>query len=168
MTRREIVVYPDPVLKAPTELVTEFGPELTTLLKDMAETMYDASGIGLAAPQIGVLKRVTVVDTSPDGSELIYLVNPKIVSRQGKTSSEEGCLSIPGYREKVERAESIVVQAQDETGKEIEFEAYEILSICIQHELDHLDGVLFIDRLSRLKQNLFKKWYNKQGELTPP
>lgn len=161
MTIREIVLYPDPVLKQKTELVSEFDDELGILLDDMRETMYDANGIGLAAPQIGILKRVTVIDVSDDGSKVFELINAEILSGEGSVSIEEGCLSIPEYRESVTRKERITVKAQDRKGEEIQFEADDLLAICIQHELDHLDGVLFIDHLSRLKREMFKRWYKK-------
>lgn len=160
-----IVTYPSETLKTQCETVTEFDSKLHKLLDDMADTMYDAPGIGIAAPQIGILKQITVIDLSEDGSELIELINPEITVKEGSTSSEEGCLSIPGYRATVKRAEKVVVKAQDRTGKEFEVEGEELMSFCLQHEIDHLNGVLFIDKLSRLKKSLFLKWYKKNGPL---
>ena len=163
MAIRKLVYYPDPLLKEQTELVTNFDSSLTTLLDDMAETMYASQGIGLAAPQIGELLRVTVIDVGEEKPELIEFINPQIVSANGKTSSEEGCLSIPEYRETVSRNDTITVEAFNRSGEPFTLEADNILAICLQHEIDHLDGVLFTDRLSPLKRRLFKKWYNKVG-----
>jgi len=152
----EVVKYPDPVLATPGELVTVFGPELKTLVDEMFESMYEAQGIGLAAPQISISKRITVIDVSfkknPD--EKIALINPEIVEREGKQVEEEGCLSLPEIREKVQRAAWVKVRAQDVKGKWFEVEGEELLSRALQHEIDHLDGVLFIDRISRLKRDL--------------
>ena len=159
----DIVFYPDPRLKEVCEPVTEFNSELHTLLDDMFDTMYEAEGIGLAAPQIGVLKQITVIDVSPDGSQKLELINPEIIDSSGNDSEEEGCLSIPGYREKVSRPATVTVRAQDRNGDEYTINAGDILSVCMQHEIDHLNGVLFIDRISRLKRELFKRWYKKNG-----
>ncbi len=142
----------------PTERVDTIDTSIHTLLDDMAETMYDARGIGLAAPQVGILKRVCVIDVSESRRERLDFINPEIISSQGKVSSEEGCLSIPDYRETIFRKEKISVRALDRTGAAFELEADGLLAICIQHELDHLDGVLFVDHLSRLKRELFKRW----------
>ena len=162
MARLPIVIYPDPLLKQKTAPVTEFHGQLHRLLDDMAETMYVSKGVGLAAPQVGVLQRVTVIDVSEEGDEIIELINPTIVSSQGKVDSEEGCLSIPEFRDTVERKEKVVVSAFDRHGKPFEVDADDLLAICLQHEIDHLDGILFVDRLSRLKRELFKKWLKKQ------
>lgn len=163
MSKLPIVFYPDPILKKQTAPVSSFDAALGRFLDDMKETMYAERGIGLAAPQVGSLQRVTVIDVSDDGDSPIELINPQIVSRSGKTSSEEGCLSIPEYREHVERSKSVVVRANDRTGAQFELEADELLAICLQHEIDHLDGVLFVDRLSRLKRDYFLKWFKKQS-----
>lgn len=160
-----IVTYPSETLKMQCEKVTEFDSELHKLLDDMADTMYDAPGIGIAAPQIGVLKQITVIDLSEDGSELIELINPVITTKEGSVSSEEGCLSIPGYRASVKRAEAVVVKAQDRNGAEFEVSGEELMSFCLQHEIDHLNGILFTDKLSRLKKSLFLKWYKKNSPL---
>ncbi len=162
MAIRDIKIYPDPVLREQCAAVTEFGSDLQTLVSDMALTMYAASGIGLAASQIGVVQRVAVVDVSSKQNERLIIVNPEIVWSQGSVPSEEGCLSIPDFRETIQRKEQIVLQAQNETGKEFELKASGILAICIQHEVDHLNGVLFVDHLSRLKRDFFKKWHRKQ------
>jgi len=151
-----IVKYPDPVLQRPALPVTEFDSELQTLVDDMFESMYAAEGIGLAAPQVGVSKRLTVIDLSfkKKPEDKIVLVNPEIIVREGKQFEEEGCLSLPEIREKVSRAAKVVVRAQDAAGKWFEKDAETLLSRCIQHEIDHLDGVLFIFRISMLKRDL--------------
>jgi peptide deformylase len=153
---REIVKYPDPVLERPSEPVTAFDDELRKLVDDMFESMYAAKGIGLAAPQIGVAKRLTVIDLSfqKNPEEKIVLINPEIIFREGKQYEEEGCLSLPEIREKVSRAAKVKVRAQDVKGEWFEMEGVELLARAMQHEIDHLDGVLFIDRLSRLKRDL--------------
>lgn len=151
-----IVKYPDPVLAQKAATVTEFDADLAKLADDMFESMYAAEGIGLAAPQIGVLKRITVIDTSfgKDPNEKLVLVNPQITARNGRTHEEEGCLSLPDIREKVHRDATVTVRAQDVKGNWYEVDGEELLSRALQHELDHLDGVLFIDHLSRLKRDL--------------
>ncbi|HKO12469.1 MAG TPA: peptide deformylase [Acidobacteriaceae bacterium] len=160
---REIVKYPDPVLQRPTDKITEFNEELRTLVDDMFESMYKAQGIGLAAPQIGLSKRITVIDLSnqenPD--DKIVLVNPEIVSREGKQYAEEGCLSLPDIREKVSRAAKVKVRAQDLEGNWFEMEGTELLARAFQHEIDHLDGVLFLWRLSALKRDLILRKIRK-------
>ncbi len=160
---REIVKYPDPILQRPTEKVTEFDEELRTLAADMFESMYKAVGIGLAAPQIGVGKRITVIDLSnqknPD--DKIVLVNPVIVHKEGKQVEEEGCLSLPDIRDKVTRAAKVKVNAQDLEGKAIELEGTELLARAFQHEIDHLDGILFPWRLSALKRDLILRRIRK-------
>lgn len=152
----KIVKYPDPVLQQPGEPVTEFNDELRKFAADMFETMYAEQGIGLAAQQVGVAKRLAVIDLScgknPD--EKIVLVNPEIIAREGKQYEEEGCLSFPEIREKVQRALTVRVRAQDLDGKWFELDGDELLSRCFQHEIDHLDGMLFIFRMSALKRDL--------------
>jgi peptide deformylase len=159
----QIVKYPDPVLSNKGAAVTEFGPELAQFVQEMWASMYAAHGIGLAAPQIGVSKRITVIDVSfkerPD--EKLVLINPEILGREGKQFEEEGCLSLPEIREKVQRAARVKVRAQDVNGKFFEAEGDELLARAIQHEIDHLDGVLFIDRLSPLKRDLVKRRIRK-------
>lgn len=158
----EIVTYPNPILRSPAAEVNEFGQQLHNLLDSMARTMYLANGIGLAAPQVNVSIRAAVIDISESRSELIKLINPRVVSHSGKVSSEEGCLSIPNYRDTITRHEAVVVEAQDEHGKDLKLTAEGLLAICLQHEIDHLDGILFIDRLSRLKRELFQAWLKRQ------
>ena len=152
----EVVKYPDPVLGRKGAVVTDFGPELVEFVADMFESMYAAQGIGLAAPQIGVSRQITVIDTSfrKDPEDKIVLINPVIVDREGSQYEEEGCLSLPEIREKVKRAAWVRVRAQDEYGETFEVEGEELLSRALQHEIDHLHGTLFIDHLSRLKRDL--------------
>jgi peptide deformylase len=160
---REIVIYPDPILQRPTEKITVFDDELRTLAADMFESMYKAIGIGLAAPQIGVSKRMTVIDLSnqKNPKDKIVLVNPEIVHREGKQVEEEGCLSLPDIRDKVARAAKVKVRAQDLEGKTIELEGAELLARAFQHEIDHLDGILFPWRLSALKRDLILRKIRK-------
>lgn len=152
----KIVKYPEPVLSQPGEPVTEFNDELKRLVDDMFETMYASQGIGLAAPQVAVSKRVTVIDLSQgkDPEQKLVLVNPEIIFREGKQYEEEGCLSFPEIREKVQRASAVKVRAQDLKGKWFEMDGEELLSRAFQHEIDHLDGMLFIFRMSSLKRDL--------------
>ena len=156
-----IAIYPDSVLREETSLVDSFGPDLHELLDDMAETMYDARGIGLAAPQISVNKRITVIDVSSERDKVMEFINPVITSSEGSQSSEEGCLSIPDYLDTITRYERVSVRAQDRHGEEFTVEAEGLLALCLQHEIDHLNGVLFVDHLSRIKRTLFKKWAKK-------
>ncbi len=152
----KIVKYPEPVLQQPGEPVTEFDKDLRKLVADMFETMYAASGIGLAAPQVAVAKRVTVIDLSmgKDPEQKLVLINPEIILQEGKQYEEEGCLSFPEIREKVQRAFKVRIRAQDENGKWFEMDGEELLSRAFQHEIDHLDGKLFIFRMSALKRDL--------------
>ena len=152
----EVVKWPEPVLAKAGEPVTVFDAKLKTLVEEMFESMYAAQGIGLAAPQISISKRITVIDVSfkKNPEEKIVLINPEIIERKGKQLEEEGCLSLPDIREKVQRAAWVKVRAQDVKGEWFEVEGEELLARAFQHEIDHLDGVLFIDRLSRLKRDL--------------
>jgi len=166
-----IHTYPDPILEKNATDVTDFNDELKLLCKNMLYTMYNAPGIGLAAPQVGISKRIFVIDvdynkeeTEEDSGEYTYsdfnpliFINPVIKNEQGSTTYQEGCLSIPGIYEDVKRSEEITVEFQDTDGNKKEIQASELLSICIQHENDHLNGIVFIDRLSTLKKNFFKK-----------
>ena len=164
MAIRDIILFPDDVLTTPAEPVGEVDERVRQLVDDMAQTMYDAPGIGLAAPQVGVLRRLTVIDTSPqeeDERDLHVFIDPEIVRAEGRIVWEEGCLSIPGVYEKVERANKIVVQARDRAGEEFELEADGLLAVAIQHEVDHLDGVLFLEHLSGLKRRMALKKYRK-------
>ncbi len=149
-----IVQYPNVALSSRAEPVTEFNEELKQLAADMTETMYAAPGVGLAANQVGVLKRIVVIDVSEDKSGLKVLVNPSVVEHSDTLKDyEEGCLSLKGLYEHVKRPDHVRVRAQDLDGNPVEFEAEGILAVCVQHEIDHLDGVVFIDHLSRLKKD---------------
>ena len=160
---REIVKYPDPILERKTEPVTEFDDELRALVDDMFESMYAAKGIALAAPQIGLSKRLTVIDLSfkEKPEDKIVLVNPEIIFREGKQYEEEGCLSLPEIREKVSRAAKVRVKAQNLKGEWFEMEGEELLSRAFQHEIDHLDGILFFRRVSTLKRDLILRRIRK-------
>ncbi len=161
---REIVIWPDPVLKQVAAPVDRVDDTVRRLLDDMAETMYAADGVGLAAPQVGVSQQVIVIDTSPRQPEqkLIHLVNPQIVLAEGKTVYTEGCLSIPGEAEEVERAAKVLVRALDYHGKPFEIAAEgDLLAIALQHEVDHLLGTVFVDHLSSLKRELIRKRMKK-------
>lgn len=151
-----IVKYPDPVLAKAGAPVTVFDASLKKLVEEMFESMYAAQGIGLAAPQIGLSQRLTVIDTSfkKEPKDRLVLINPEIVETEGKQFEEEGCLSLPEIREKVQRAARVKVKAQNEKGEWFEVEGTELLARALQHEIDHLNGVLFIDHLSRLKREL--------------
>ena len=157
----DIVLYPNEVLRTPATEVEQITKETHKLINDMVETMYDAPGIGLAAPQIGVSQRIIVLDVGEEGSSLLKLINPEIIEANNKISSEEGCLSIPGVRETVSRYNNITVKSNTPEGKEITIEADGLLSFCLQHEIDHLDGVLFIDYLSKLKKKLIQGKLNR-------
>ena len=160
---REIVKYPDPILERKTEPVTEFSDELRKFVDDMFESMYAAKGIGLAAPQVGVSKRLTVIDLSfkERPEDRIILINPEIILKEGKQYEEEGCLSLPEIREKVSRAAKVQVRAQDLDGNWFELEGTELLARAFQHEIDHLDGILFIRRVSALKRDLILRRIRK-------
>jgi peptide deformylase len=161
---REIVIWPDPILKQVAKPVDRVDDTIRRLLDDMAETMYAADGVGLAAPQIAESRRMIVIDTSPrqEGQKLIHLVNPEIVRTEGVTSYTEGCLSIPGEAEEVtDRAEKVRVRALDYHGKPFELDADGLLAIALQHEHDHLEGILFVDHLSSLKRELIRRRMKK-------
>jgi peptide deformylase len=165
----EVIKYPDPVLSRPAEKVTEFNAETEQLVEEMFDSMYAAQGIGLAAPQINISKRITVIDVSfkERPEDKIVLINPIILDRNGKQIEEEGCLSLPDIREKVTRAAWVKVQAQNVKGETFEVEGEELLARALQHEIDHLNGILFIDHLSRLKRDLVQrriKKLQKNGE----
>ncbi len=181
MSILKILTFPDPRLREVAKPVTKFGPSLKKLAEDMLETMYSANGIGLAAPQVGELVRMLVIDTRPraekerryDNDEMaelesqvaqpLVLINPEIVKGEGKTTFDEGCLSVPGYFETVERFNVVEVKAFDVNGKEFRFKTDGLLSICVQHEMDHLEGTLFIDHLSFIKSNKIKTQIKKHG-----
>jgi peptide deformylase len=169
MAVRRILHYPDKRLRIPGKPVTDFGPELQTLIDDMAETMYAAPGVGLAAPQIGVARRVFVIDiaTGDDApSDLRVFVNPEILERDGQVVWEEGCLSFPGIREEIERAERVKVRAQDRHGNVFELEAEGLLAVAIQHENDHLDGKLLVDHLGPLRRRRVHRQMTKRATET--
>jgi len=147
-----ILEYPDPRLKKVASTVTAFTPEIVKLVRDMADTMYAAPGVGLAATQVDVHKRVIVIDISEAKDDLLVLVNPEIVAAEGEAECEEGCLSVPGYYDKVTRAARVTVRAQDARGETFERTAEGLLAVCIQHEMDHLVGKVFVDYLSPLKR----------------
>jgi peptide deformylase len=165
MALRQILHHPDPRLRFKARAVTSFGPTLETLIDDMFETMYAAPGIGLAATQIDVQLRVVVVDVSQDKGAPHCFVNPVIVARQGDKESEEGCLSVPGVFDYVQRSEWVRIAAVDRAGNAFEFEADGLLAVCVQHEMDHLDGKLFVDYLSQLKQTRIRKKLEKEQRL---
>ncbi len=156
---REIVIWPDPILKKKAAPVGEVDQSVHALIEDMFETMYAADGVGLAAPQVSVLKRIIVLDTSPrqPGAKPVAMVNPEILETEGSTLESEGCLSLPGESEKVARAAKVKVRFTDVAGKEQEMVCEGLLAIAVQHETDHLDGVVFVDKLSALKRELIKK-----------
>jgi len=169
MAVREIRILGDPVLRAPAEEVSEFDEEIQILAEDMLETMYRASGIGLAGPQVGVSRRVIVLDlgeSDEDGHGAVALVNPRVVAATKKTDrAPEGCLSIPGMEEVVERPASVTVEGFTPQGEPVTIEADGLFSRALQHEIDHLDGVLFIDRLTPLKRRMaLKKWQKSRAE----
>lgn len=160
MSKREIVIEPDPILRKKSENLEKVDDELRSLLNDMLETMYSAPGIGLAAVQVGILKRLIVIDISKekDKKNPLFLINPEIISRSKNTSiHEEGCLSLPGHFAEIERPAECHIKYIDYNGKEKEIEANGLLSTCIQHEVDHLNGTLFIDYLSKLKKDMILK-----------
>ncbi len=161
MALLNILTIPDPRLHQIAKSVEAVTPEILTLVDDMLETMYDAPGIGLAATQVDVHMRVVVIDLSEEKDQPLILINPEITARDGHIVYEEGCLSVPGIYEGVERAERIHVKALNRDGKTVQFDAEGLLAICIQHEIDHLDGKVFIDHLSPLKRQRIKKKLEK-------
>jgi peptide deformylase len=158
-----IVVYGDPVLERPAEPVTEFNAELKKLVDDMFESMYAAHGVGLAAPQIGIAKRIAVIDTTfkEDPDAKLVLVNPEVIGREGKQQGQEGCLSLPDFRENVTRAYIVSVRAQDVEGTWFEKTGDDLLARAFLHEIDHLNGRLFISHVSALKRDLIKRKIKK-------
>lgn len=166
MSLLTILQYPDPRLRTKAKPVTVFDAELKTLTENMLETMYEAPGIGLAATQVDVHKRVIVIDASESRSEPYVLVNPELVLHGSAFDAEEGCLSVPGFFETVSRVEHVTVKAQKADGSMQEFEAEGLLAVCIQHECDHLEGKLFVDYLSGLKRNRIRKKLVKQQKMS--
>ena len=157
-----ILEFPDPRLRTRAQPVEQVDAALRKLIDDMFETMYAAPGIGLAATQVNVHKRLLVIDISEKRNERLALINPEIVSHSGMEETEEGCLSVPGIYDKVTRAEKIRVRTLDRSGKQIEIEADGLLAVCIQHEMDHLEGKLFVDYLSDLKRTRIRKKLEKE------
>ncbi|MDR3221215.1 MAG: peptide deformylase [Candidatus Accumulibacter sp.] len=166
MSLLPILRFPDPRLKKLAAPVRSIDESIIRLVRDMAETMYEAPGIGLAATQVDVHKRVIVIDISDTRDQLFALINPEIVASDGQQTCEEGCLSVPGIYEKVERAESVVVRYLDSQGQEQTVEADGMLSICLQHEIEHLNGKVFVEHLSQLKQLRIKAKLAKQAKIT--
>lgn len=185
MSRLKILTYPDPRLKEVSQEIKEFDPSLKKLADDMLETMYDANGIGLAAPQVGVLKRFLVIDTRPRDekgrrynyeemtemeqsvAQPLMIANPRVISGEGKQTFDEGCLSVPGYYETVERFDVVEIEGEDVAGKTFRFKTDGLLAVCVQHEMDHLEGKLFIDRISFVKSSRIKNQIKKVGYPKP-
>jgi peptide deformylase len=166
MALREILKYPDPVLRNKTSRVEHIDSTIDRLINDMVETMHAAPGVGLAANQVGVPLQLAVIDLSARENEdqrhpLLVIINPEVLSMEGSVVEEEGCLSIPDYAEKVKRAARVKVRALDRTGRQFELEAEGLMAKALQHEIDHLNGVLFVDRLSPLKKSIFKRRIKK-------
>ncbi|HTG80692.1 MAG TPA: peptide deformylase [Geobacteraceae bacterium] len=161
-----ILTYPDPELKKKSAPVTVINEKTRELIRDMAETMYDAPGVGLAAPQIGAHQRIVVIDVSAkdETPELIVAINPVIIHAEGESYEEEGCLSVPKYAANVRRHARVVVKALNLEGEEVTFKADGLLAVAFQHEIDHLDGILFIDHISPLKREIFRKKYRRLRE----
>ncbi len=162
MALRQILHFPDPRLRKKATAIIKVTDDIRQLADDMLETMYDAPGIGLAATQINVQKRLIVIDISQDMTEPYIFINPEIAQKQGEREHEEGCLSVPDSYEIVTRADTVRVKALDRNGKPFELDADELLATCIQHEIDHLDGKLFVDYISNLKRQRIKKRLEKQ------
>ncbi len=162
MALLNILHYPDPRLRTKAKAVTKFDSNLKTLISDMFDTMYEAPGIGLASTQVNVHKRLLVMDVSEGKNEPKVLINPEILKSEGEEEMDEGCLSVPGYYETVRRAEKISVRAQDADGKFFELTADGLEAVCIQHEIDHLEGKLFVDYISALKRDRIRKKLEKQ------
>ncbi|MDP2636926.1 MAG: peptide deformylase [Pseudoalteromonas sp.] len=164
MARLEVLRFPDERLRTVAKDVASVDDEVRQIVKDMLETMYDENGIGLAATQVDIHRRIVVIDVSEERNEPLVLINPVITKQDGATVSEEGCLSVPHSYAKVDRAETVTVSALNEKGEEYSLDADELLAICIQHELDHLKGKLFIDYLSPLKRQRIRKKLEKEAK----
>lgn len=163
MPTLDILHFPDPRLRQKAEPVTRIDAGIRRLVDDMLETMYAAPGIGLAAIQVNVARRVVVIDISEDRSDPLVLINPEILASEGEEETDEGCLSVPGYYETVRRADRVRVRALDREGQPFEIDATGLLAVCIQHEIDHLDGKLFVDYLSSLKRMRIRQKLEKQA-----
>ena len=157
MTALNVLIYPDDHLKVVCEPVTEVNDAIRKIVDDMFDTMYQEKGIGLAAPQVDILQRIITIDVEGDKQNQFVLINPEILASEGETGIEEGCLSIPGFRALVPRKKKVTVRALDRDGKEFTLDADGLLAICIQHEIDHLNGILFVDYLSPLKRQRIKE-----------
>jgi peptide deformylase len=164
MARLAILEYPDPRLRIRAEPVTKFDAEVQKLVADMFETMYAAPGIGLAATQVNVHKRILVCDVATEGKQPYCLINPEILHAEGQTNAEEGCLSVPEFYDYIDRAALIRVRAFDPHGRQFEFQAEGLLAVCVQHEIDHLEGKLFVDYLSELKRERLRKKASKKAK----
>ncbi len=165
----EILQYPDHRLRKRAKPVEHFDDQTAIIAQNMAETMYQRKGIGLAGPQVNLHRRIIVMDISEDRDELICLINPEILTAENPQAGDEGCLSIPGVYEPVIRPHDITVKARDTQGEHLEIQAQGLLAVCIQHEIDHLDGKLFIDRLSSMKrERLHKKWEKLRTQTPDP
>jgi len=164
MANLEILKYPNPNLKKKSQPVEQIDPSLRQLVQDMAETMYTAPGVGLAAPQVGHLLRVVVLDITPptQPKNLIILINPEIVAAEGECVWDEGCLSLPDFTDEVKRKKKVVVRFQNLEGETVEIEGNDLLAIVLQHEIEHLDGILLVDQLSPLKRSLYKRQLRKE------
>jgi peptide deformylase len=168
MAKLEILTFPDERLRRRAEVVEQVDDSVRQLVDDMLETMYEAPGIGLAAIQVNVPKRVIVIDTSDDKSQPLCLINPEILVRSGEEQMDEGCLSVPGFFETVTRAEQVTVRALDRDGQPFELTTDGLLAVCIQHEIDHLDGKLFVDHISALKRQRIRKKLEKERRQAAP
>ena len=157
MALLNILNFPDPRLRTKAKQVTDFNKKIVKLTDDMLETMYAAPGIGLAATQIDVHQRIITIDTSEEKNQPLVVINPEILEKEGEQAIDEGCLSVPGIYEPVKRYEKIKLKAQDQYGEFYELEADDLLSVCIQHEMDHLEGKLFVDYLSEMKRSRIRK-----------
>lgn len=166
MTERTIIFYPDDRLREIAKAVTQFDASLNDLANEMLSIMYQAQGIGLAATQLGITQRIFVMDISEDHTQPMIFINPKITEKNGSIKYQEGCLSIPDVRDYVTRAQSIVVAYKDIHGKEMSAPAEDLMAVCIQHELDHLNGILFLDHLSPMKQRRWNKKIEKIHKLS--
>ena len=160
----EILKYPNPKLKKKSQPVEKIDPSFRQLVQNLAETLYAAPGVGLAAPQVGYLLRLVVIDVTPvnQPKNLMVLINPEIVTSEGECTWEEGCLSVPDFNEEVKRKKKVVVRCQNLEGETVEIEGNDLLSVVLQHEIDHLDGILFVDHLSQLKRDLYKRQLKKE------
>lgn len=165
MARLTILHYPDSRLRKPGVAVEAVDEGVRALVDDMLETMYAAPGIGLAATQVNVQKRIVVMDLSEEKNRPLVFINPTLLEREGESESEEGCLSVPGFYETVQRAERVRVSALDRDGEPFDLDARGLLAVCIQHEIDHLDGKLFVDYLSALRRDRIRKKLEKQARL---